>query len=178
MRIAWLPPGGGGGILPLFVAYRLELDNAFRAGITATVVCQPSHGSSLQKGRIRIVSTFVGAVAIMTAIIPQSRAGMLLGLALWVGFCGGVATALRNVDSYGGALAGFTAALLFSDVIADPNETFLLAFTRTAEIGIGIVSAGLALIVTDTGTARHRLADAFANTAQPIARAFADLMIE
>jgi len=67
-------------ILALFVAYRLELDNAFWAGITAAVVCQPNLGSSLRKARVRAAGTFVGAVVILllTSAFPQNRLGMLI----------------------------------------------------------------------------------------------------
>jgi len=47
-------------VLALFVAYALELENAFWAGITAAVACQPSLGNSLQKGRVRLVGTVIG----------------------------------------------------------------------------------------------------------------------
>lgn len=35
--------------LALFVAYQLELDNAYWAAATASVVCQPGLGASLRK---------------------------------------------------------------------------------------------------------------------------------
>jgi uncharacterized membrane protein YccC len=167
-------------VLALFVAYRLELDNAYWAGITAAIACQPSLGSSVQKGRVRLVGTVIGAIAIvlLMAAMPQSRAGLFIGLALWIGFCGGAATVLRDVGSYGAAVAGFTAAVLFSDIVAAPDQTFLLAFARTSEIAVGIASAALVLIATDFGTARRRLADAFAHTSQAVALGFADLLAE
>jgi uncharacterized membrane protein YccC len=165
-------------LLALFVAYWLELDNAYWAGITAAVACQPSLGRSMQKGRVRLVGTVIGAIAIilLMAAVPQSRAGVFVGLALWIGLCGGAATVVRDIGSYGAAVAGFTTAVVFSDAIAAPDETFLLALARTSEIAVGIASAALVLIATDFGTARHRLADAFANTTQAVALGFADLL--
>jgi uncharacterized membrane protein YccC len=167
-------------LLALFVAYWLELDNAFWAGITAAVACQPSLGSSVQKGRVRLVGTMIGAIAIilLMAAMPQSRAGMFIGLALWIGLCGGAATVLRDVGSYGAAVAGFTAAVVFSDVVAAPDQTFLLAVARASEIAVGIASAVLVLIATDFGTARRRFADAFAHTTQAVAFGFANLLAE
>jgi len=115
------------------------------------------------------------AIVILTAVLPQSRAGMFIGLALWAGLCGFSATILRNVASYGAALAGFTAAGLFSDVVVTPNETFLLAFTRTSEITIGIASVVLVMVFTDAGSARRRLADGFADMAHAVASGMATL---
>src|ERR1700750_3319487 len=51
--------------LALYVAFLLELDNAFWAGTTAAVVCQPQLGASLRKGWFRMVGTAVGATTIV-----------------------------------------------------------------------------------------------------------------
>jgi uncharacterized membrane protein YccC len=59
--------------LALYVSFWLELDNAFWAGTSAAIVCQPSLGASLRKGWFRMVGTVVGAIAIvvLTACFPQ-----------------------------------------------------------------------------------------------------------
>jgi uncharacterized membrane protein YccC len=69
--------------LALYVAFWLELDNAYWAGTSAAIVCQPQLGASLRKGWFRMISTVVGAVAIvvLTACFPQERALFLGGLA-------------------------------------------------------------------------------------------------
>src|SRR5271163_2043050 len=100
--------------LALYVAFWLELDNAFWAGTTAAIACQPHLGASLRKGWFRLIGTVVGAVAIvvMTACFPQDRAAFLVTLALWGAACALVATLLRNFASYAAALAGYTAAII------------------------------------------------------------------
>src|SRR6202011_3869263 len=89
--------------LALYVAFWLQLANAYWAGTSAAIVCQPSLGASLRKASYRMVGTVVGAVAIvvLTACSPQSRIGFLLGLAAWGAACGFVATILRHFASYG-----------------------------------------------------------------------------
>src|SRR6266481_2971431 len=71
--------------LALYVAYLLELDNAYWAGTSAAAVSLPSLGASLRKGAFRMLGTVVGGVAmvILAACFPQDRAGFLIGLALW-----------------------------------------------------------------------------------------------
>jgi uncharacterized membrane protein YccC len=93
--------------LALYVAFWLELDNAFWAGTTAAIVCQPHLGASLRKGWFRMIGTVVGAVAIvvMTACFPQNRTAFFVSLALWGAACALVATLLRNFASYAAALA-------------------------------------------------------------------------
>ena len=155
--------------LALYVAFWLELENAFWAGTTAAIVCQPQLGASLRKGWYRMIGTLVGAVAIvvLTAWFPQERAPFLVGLALWGAGCALVATLLHNFASYAAALAGYTAAIIAADELGatgGPNAdaVFLLAVTRASEICIGIVCAGIILAGTDFGGARRRLAALFA----------------
>src|SRR6201984_2283477 len=80
--------------LALYVAFWLQLDNAYWAGTSAAVVCQTSLGAPLRKALFRMIGTVVGAVVIvvLTARFPQDRTGFLLGLALWGAACGFVAT--------------------------------------------------------------------------------------
>jgi uncharacterized membrane protein YccC len=155
--------------LALYVAFWLELDNAFWAGTTAAIVCQPHLGASLRKGWFRMIGTVVGAVAIvvLTACFPQDRAAFLVGLALWCAACAFVATLLRNFAAYAASLAGYTAAIIAYDQLGatgGPNgDAFMLAIFRVSEIWIGIVCAGIVLAGTDFGRAPRQLAARFAS---------------
>src|SRR6202035_3212587 len=129
--------------------------NAFWAGTSAAIVCQPRLGASLRKGWYRMVGTIVGAVAIvaLTACFPQNRVAFLIGLALWGAVCALVATLLRNFASYSAALAGYTAAIIAGDELGGTGgvngEAVTLAITRVSEIWIGIVCAGIVLAGSD-----------------------------
>jgi uncharacterized membrane protein YccC len=155
--------------LALYVAFWLELDNAFWAGTSAALVCQPHLGASLRKGWYRLIGTVVGAVWIvaLSAVFPQDRVGFLGGLALWGGLCACVATLLRNFAAYAAALAGFTAGILASDTLGATGGTdgniFNYAIMRVSEIWIGIICAGIVLAGTDFGVAPRRLAKLFAD---------------
>jgi uncharacterized membrane protein YccC len=157
--------------LALLVAYWLQLDDAYWAGTSASVVAQPGLGASLRKGRYRAIGTILGALVIvlLTAVFPQSHPGLLAGLTLWGAICGLFATILPNFAGYGAALAGYTAAVVFAKVATDPGNVFLVAVTRTAEIGIGIFAAGLVHALTDFGDARRRLQCALADIGRDIA---------
>ena len=164
--------------LALYVAFRLELDNAYWAGTSAALVCQPHLGASLRKGWFRMIGTVVGAVAIvlLTACFAQNRVAFLAGLALWGAACALVATLLRNYASYAAALSGFTAAIIASDELGATGGAnglaFTLAVTRASEICIGIVCAGVVLAGTDLGSARRRLAALLASVSASIAGEF------
>jgi len=154
--------------LALFLAYWLQLDNPFWAGTSAGIVCQPSLGASIRKAGFRLIGTLIGAVMVvaMMAAFPQSRAGFILVLAAWCGLCGFGATVLQNFASYAAALAGYTAAIIAADAIADPNSVFILAISRASEICLGIVCAGVVLLLTGRGTARARAATTIATIAR------------
>jgi uncharacterized membrane protein YccC len=160
--------------LALDIAFWLQLDNAYWAGTSAAIVCQPSLGASLRKGWFRMIGTIVGAVAIvvLSAVFPQQRVGCLLGLALWGAACAFMATLLRNYAAYAAALAGVTAAIIASDELGavggTDGQVFTFAITRTSEICIGIVSAGVVLAATDFGGAQRRLAGVLASVAAEI----------
>jgi uncharacterized membrane protein YccC len=156
--------------LALYVAFWLQLDNPFWAGTTAAVVCQPQLGASLRKAWFRLIGTLVGAVmsVVLTACFPQDRALFLGGLALWGAAATFVATLLRYFASYAAALAGYTVAIIASDLLGatggvNADAAFLLVVYRASEICIGIVCAGIVLAGTDLGGARHRLAALFAD---------------
>ena len=168
--------------LALFVAFWLELDNAFWAGTSAAIVCQLQLGASLRKGWFRMIGTVTGAtmIVVLTACFPQDRIAFLVLLAFWCGLCAFAATVLRNFASYSAALAGYTAAIIAADNLgatggASP-DVFLLAVTRASEICIGIACAGIVLAGTDLGGAQRRLAELFANLAAEIMGRFGRML--
>src|SRR6201996_8683354 len=121
--------------LALFVTFWLELGDAYWAGTSAALVCQPHLGASLRKGWFRMVGTVVGAVWVvaLSAWFPQSRVSFLLGLALWCGACAVIATLLRNFASVAANLAAITAAVIAGDTLGATGGTdgqvFALAIT-------------------------------------------------
>ena len=165
----------GSVTLALFVAYWLELDNAYWAATSASIVCQPILGAALRKGRFRAIGTIIGAVfiVVLTCLLPQSRVAFLIGIALWCGACGFLATILRNFAGYAAALSGYTAAIIFTGAVDHPGDTFHVAVTRGAEICIGILAAGLVQMLTDFGGARGRLIEALGAAARDIAAGMA-----
>jgi uncharacterized membrane protein YccC len=161
--------------LALLIAFWLQLDDASWAGTSAAIVAQPGLGASLRKGRFLGVGTVVGAVAIvfLIAVFPQNHAAFLLSLALWGAGCGYFATILPSFAGYAAALAGYTAAIVFANIVDDPGVVFQTAVTRTIEIGVGTFSATLVHSLTAFGDAQRRLAQALAQLGQGIAAGLA-----
>jgi uncharacterized membrane protein YccC len=161
--------------LALVVACWLQLDNAYWAATSASIVAQPALGASLRKGRFRAIGTVIGGIAIvaLAAAFPQDRVGFLLTLTLWAAVCGYLATILTNFAGYAAALAGYTVVIVFAGIVDHPQDVFLVTVRRISEIGIGIFSAGLVHSLTDFGNARRRLAEAMTDVARGIASGLA-----
>jgi uncharacterized membrane protein YccC len=170
--------------LALYVAFWLELDNAYWAGTSAALVCQPHLGASLRKGWYRMIGTVVGAfvIVVLTACFPQDRDAFMLALALWGAACALVSTLLRNFAAYAAALAGYTAAIIASDQLGATGglngDAFMLAIFRASEICIGIVCAGVVLAGTDFGAAPRRLAELLAALSAEIASRFTNTLVQ
>jgi uncharacterized membrane protein YccC len=166
--------------LALYVAFALELSEPTWAATTAALICQPVLGASLRKSMFRMIGTVIGAIAIvvLAALCRQDRVAFLVGLAFWCAASGFVATLLRNFAAYAAALAGYTAAIIAIDVLGPVGSTngvvFIFAIDRALEIGIGIVSAGVVLALTDLGHSRRKLATECAALSSAILDGFTD----
>lgn len=134
------------GLAALFIASALGLEQPQWAMMTVFIVSQPVAGMVLAKGFFRLVGTLVGALAAIgiAAAAGDSPILFVVMLALWIGLCTFVSSMLRNPESYGAALAGYTAAIIGLPAFGHPHLFVELAVARCAEIMLGIVLAGLA----------------------------------
>ncbi|MBV8324320.1 MAG: FUSC family protein [Hyphomicrobiales bacterium] len=164
--------------LALIVAFWLQLDNAYWAGTSASIVLQPALGASLRKGRFRAIGTVIGGIAILmlAAAFAQDRVGFLVCLTLWAAVCGYLATVLPNFAGYGAALAGITAVIVFAGIAQDPENVFQVTVRRITEIGIGIFAAGLVQSLSDFGDAARRLREAMTQVGRGIASGLSETL--
>ena len=166
--------------LTYYVTFALQLNDPTWAVTTAAIVCTPVLGASLRKAFFRMIGTVLGAIGIViiAALARQDRIGFLVGLALWCAVSAFIATLLRNFAAYAAALAGYTAAILASDVLGPVGTTSgdvtFLAINRAIEICMGILCAGVVLALTDIGHSRRKLAAELASLSTAIMDGFAD----
>lgn len=132
-----------GGLLALWLALRLGLEQPQWALMTAFIVAQPLAGMVVQKALARVVGTLIGALMslLLMAFAAQAPGLLLAALALWVGLCTGVSTLLRSAWSYAFVLSGYTAVLICLPALSEPLAVFDHAVARCAEIILGIVCA-------------------------------------
>ena len=169
--------------LTYYVTFALQLNDPTWAVTTAAIVCTPVLGASLRKAFFRMIGTVLGAIGIviLAALVRQDRIGFLVGLALWCAVSAFVATLLRNFAAYAAALAGYTAAILASDVLGpvgtNGGDVTFLAINRAIEICVGILCAGVVLALTDLGHSRRKLAAELASLSTAIMEGFADCFL-
>ena len=133
------------GLLALFIAFWLGLDEPRWALLTVFIVSQPDSGQVLAKGFYRILGTMGGVLVSIALVFGLSQSGelFLAALALWIGLCNFAAAALRNFASYGFLLAGYTVAVIGISAALNPDQAFPLLLARFTEIVLGIVCASL-----------------------------------
>jgi uncharacterized membrane protein YccC len=132
-------------MLALFLAFFLQLDEPYWAGLAVWMVAQPRPGMATSKSFYRIVGTVAGSAigVVLVALFPQQPELFILTLALWIGGCTIASNLLRNFRAYGTVLAGYTAAIVALGAIDTPDQVFNIAMARASATIIGIVSAGL-----------------------------------
>jgi uncharacterized membrane protein YccC len=134
------------GLLALFVAFRLGLDEPRWALLTVYVVAQPEGGLVLAKSFYRAIGTLAGILVSTLLVFAFAQYGELFvpALALWTGICNFAARAARNFISYCFLLAGYTVAIVGIPAALNPTAAYTLIVARGTEVAIGIAFAGLA----------------------------------
>jgi uncharacterized membrane protein YccC len=164
--------------LALYAAYALQLEAPSSAATTVLIVANASRGAVISKSVWRVVGSLLGAVAavVLFAAFAQAPVLFVFGLALWIGACTAVSSAFRYNRGYAAVLAGYTVTLVAFGAITDPDRIFDLAIGRVAVVSVGVISAGLVFMLTDTGEGAAPLESGLlrliAGTCAVIAQAF------
>ncbi|GLS21925.1 fusaric acid resistance protein [Labrys miyagiensis] len=134
------------GLVALVIAYLLGLGQPQWAMMTVFIVSQPVAGMVLAKGLFRLAGTLIGALASVTMVkaTGTEHVAYVGLLTVWIAVCTYVASVLRNPESYGAVLAGYTAAIIGLPAFDNPHLVTDLAAARCIEIMLGITCAGIA----------------------------------
>lgn len=129
--------------LALVAAWLLGLEHPQWAGMTVWAASQPVRGQLLEKGLFRFAGTVIGTVAGVGLILAMQLhpALLVIGLALWVGLCTGIANLLRGFFAYGTVLAGYTAAMVALLDVGHPETVWALGADRMATVLVGVLAA-------------------------------------
>jgi uncharacterized membrane protein YccC len=146
-------------ILALFIAFFLQLDQPYWAGMTVWILARATPGITLSRSFHRILGTLVGTAmgVVLIALFSQTPELFILALALWIGACTVVANLLRNFRSYSTVLAGYTAAIVSLTAYTSPNTIFDVAMARGAATIVGIICTALSVYLFTRHEAREEV---------------------
>ncbi|MBE9636719.1 FUSC family protein [Salipiger mangrovisoli] len=142
-RLAFALRTGLAACVALIVAWLLGLEHPQWAGMTVWAASQPVRGQLLEKGLFRFAGTVIGTIAGVGLILllQVHPALLVVGLALWVGLCTGLANLLRGFVAYGTVLAGYTAAMVALLDVGHPENVLTLGADRMATVLVGVLAA-------------------------------------
>jgi uncharacterized membrane protein YccC len=171
-------------MLALWLAFFLQLDEPYWAGLTVWILAQPTPGATISRSIYRIAGTIVGAImgVVLIAFFSQTPELFILALALWMATCTVISNLLRNFTAYAAVLAGYTAAIISLAAYQTPNQVFDIAMARAAANLLGIACVALSaslfaphnarrLVITQMGAAIRAFAK---RGAYPVSGTFQD----
>lgn len=138
--------------LALFVSMYLQLDRPYWALVSAVFLqIRPESGLVIEKALCQIVGSAIGGgvgILILAFLMPYPVLALAC-LALWVGLNSALASTVHSINFiYAFAMAGMTAGLVVTLVMADASTTdsqavFAIAQARISEITVGAICAML-----------------------------------
>ncbi len=138
--------------LALFVSMYLQLDRPYWALVSAVFLqIRPESGLVIEKALCQIVGSAIGGgvgILILALLMPYPLLALAC-LALWVGLNSALASYVHSINFiYAFAMAGMTAGLVVTLVMADASTTdsqavFAIAQARISEITVGAICAML-----------------------------------
>jgi uncharacterized membrane protein YccC len=133
-------------MLALYVAFWLQLENAWLGAVTVGILSLQTRGQAYQKAVYRLLMTVVGVVVsiVIAGLFAQARDLFVIAYASWLGLCVYVGGLLGGNQAAGVVLAGFTVAFVAVTQIDSPQNIFMTGVDRGAVITVGI--AALALV--------------------------------
>lgn len=125
----------------LYIAFLLDLDQAYWAAMTALIVSQPQSGMVLSKGLARLVGTLVGTVLsiLIMGTLSQVPVLFLLAIALILTISVAASSIIRSAWAYSFMMTGITVTIILVPNIESPASIFDYAASRCIESCIGIV---------------------------------------
>lgn len=132
-------------LLAMGISMLFDLPQPRIAMTTVCVLMQPLTGMVFAKSVYRIAGTVVGMIAavVLGAVFVQQPELYIPGITVWVAACTAAAMRNRHFRWYGFVLAGYTAALIGVPLVTQPNDLFLAALGRGAEVAVGILCSGV-----------------------------------
>jgi uncharacterized membrane protein YccC len=177
VRLDWVPEKWRFGVsfairnwlacmLALYLAFFLQLDEPYWAGLTVWILGQPTPGMAISRSFYRIIGTVIGS----TMGVVQTPELFVIALGLWIGACTVASNLLRNFRAYGAVLAGYTAAIISLAAFQSPNQVFDIAMARASATFLGIACGAVAASLFSPHKAHEKVMSIIRGSIQNFAR--------
>ena len=130
-------------ICAYFLAQALQLELPLWSFATVYIVAHPTSGMLRAKSLWRVIGTIVAALytVLVLAKLPQASFALGVAISLWIGLCMYLMLATHAPHNYAFMLAGYTTVLIIFPSLTLHERLPHIAFTRTAEVLVGCLSA-------------------------------------
>ena len=130
-------------VLAMSAASALSLPNPWWAGMAVWMIGQPGPGLMLERCLAQLLGTASGAVVALALLLPWPGypAASLVGLAVWISACCGMANLMRHQRAYGAALCGLTSAVIVVLTVGTPGDPLAFTLARATDNLLGIAAA-------------------------------------
>jgi uncharacterized membrane protein YccC len=132
----------------VWIACSWKLPHPGWAVLTVFVSSQPlARASAAVAARAfyRFAGTLAGGAAslVLMPLLADTPQLLIVGMALWIAACSGLALIDRTVRSHAFLLAGYTVALVALPFAGTPTNLFGNVLLRVEEVGVGALCAAL-----------------------------------
>ena len=129
-------------MVALYAAFWLQLDNAWSAAVTVSILSLQTRGQTYQRAVYWVLAAIIGVVAslVIGGLFPQSCDLFVIGLAVTLGLCVYAAGLLDSNRAYAAILCGYTVAQVAVPQIDSPQNIFSAGVNRGAAIVVGIAA--------------------------------------
>lgn len=145
-------------LIALYIAYAMQMESPYWAPITVWMVCVTAPEENDSKAFWLFIGTLIGGIAGIgiIAIFPQQPALFVLLVAFWVSGCCFFSSFLNNFRVHGMRISAITGALIALGSVADPNQSFYVAMSRSSYVLLGVIlqKVSYSLFIGDTHPAR------------------------
>lgn len=134
-------------VIAMSVAAMIGVALPWWAAMAVWMIGQPPRGLLFERSLAQLIGTVAGASAgaVLVILGAGSAPATLLGLAVWIGACCGLANRMRHQRAYGAVVCGLTSvvivALTLHTPALTPADPIAFAVARVLDNMIGVAAA-------------------------------------
>ncbi|MBP6018846.1 MAG: FUSC family protein [Burkholderiaceae bacterium] len=129
--------------IAVLASWLLGLEHPHWAGMTVWAASLPIRDHMIEKSFFRIFGTLTGTLAgvLLVVVAGNQPLWLVIGIAIWLGLCAGIANLQRSFIAYGTMLAGYSAVMVAMLGTTHQDHILGLGADRLLTAMLGVVAA-------------------------------------